>query len=363
MSKDIRFKRLSKFRTGGSGNRMELSLSAPASPSGKSYQYSPNPDAPPRLFLIGDAKPLEARSAPRRPMRRRPGPGQTVCPYSGMMADDDEFTHFDDLRVIKEHIHRLAAADVEDHLADMARDFNRRQPRDSLINISMSVPRRARSRAHRPLSIRQDLMRNVDCPLCGRDYAVYAIAIYCPDCGAPNLLRHFDRELGLIEAQIALVELNKGDREKELDYRLLGNAHEDVLTAFEAALKVAFRQLAAMRSEEGEEPPAPPTPNAFQNMTKGGKTYRRIGIELYACLDEAQLKALSDHVQRRHVIGHNLGIADDLFTKLTDSGCVGQTVSIVAEDVRAFGGLCRRVIEHVDQCLAWEDVACETESS
>ncbi len=167
----------------------------------------------------------------------------------------------------------------------------------------------------------------------------------------------------MIESQIALVESNDGDREKELDYRLLGNAHEDVLTAFEAALKVAFRQLAAMKTDDGDEPPSPPTPNVFQNIIKGAKTYRRIGIELYESLDDIQLKSLSDHVQRRHVIGHNLGIADDLFTQHTDSGRVGQTVSIVAEDIRAFGGLCRQVVKHVDQCLAWTDVTYDVKSS
>ncbi len=186
MSKDFRFKRLSKFRTGGAGDRMELAIPAPTSPSGKSYQYSPNRDAPPRLFLIGDFEPLDTRDAPQPPMRRRPGPGQTVCPYSGLMADDEEFTHFDDLRVIKQHIERLVTADVEDHLADMARDFNRSQPRNLFIKLSMDVPRKARIRTHRPLAIRQDLMRNVDCPLCGRDYAVYAIAVYVLTAGHPT---------------------------------------------------------------------------------------------------------------------------------------------------------------------------------
>lgn len=359
MSKDLRFKRLSRYRVGGSEDRLRLAMPTPMSPSGKTYQYSPNPDAPPRLFLLGDADPLEARTTPRRPMRRRPGPGQTVCPYSGVMADDEEFTHFDDLRVIKKHIQRLVEADIEDHLADMARDFNRRQPRDALISLKMDVPRRARSQTHRPLAIRQDLMRNVDCTLCGRHYAVYAIALYCPDCGAPNLLRHFDRELSLIDAQITLAESDTGELDKELAYRLLGNAHEDVLTAFEAALKVAFRQLALMHTDHGAEPPSPPTPNTFQNIRKGSAAYRSIGLELFACLDESELSALSDHVQRRHVIGHNLGIADDLFTKLTDSGRIGQTVSIIADDIRAFGELCRRVIEHVEQTLEWDEVEFE----
>ncbi|MEO1326524.1 MAG: hypothetical protein AAFV47_07655 [Pseudomonadota bacterium] len=354
MNKKLRFKYLSRYQVGGTGDRMQLAIPAPTSPSGKSYQYSPNPDAPPRLFLIGDLEPLEARQSPSPPMRRRPGPGQTVCPYSGVMADDEEFTHFDDLRVIKEHIQRLAAADVEDHLAEMAKDFNRRQPRNSLISLSMDVPRQARSRVARPLAIRQDLMRNVDCTLCGRHYAVYAIALYCPDCGAPNLLRHFDRELGLIDAQIALVDASEGEMDKELAYRLLGNAHEDVLTAFEAALKVAYLQIASMRTADSETPPLPAAPNAFQNMKKGSAAFKQLGIDLYGGLDDEQRKGLSDHVQRRHVIGHNLGIADDLFQKLTDSGEVGRTVSIVADDIRAFGGLCRLVIEDVERHLAYE---------
>lgn len=363
MSKDLPFRRLSKYRVGGSGDRMQLAMPTPISPSGKTYQYSPNPDAPPRLFLIGDTDPLDGRDIPRRPMRRRPGPGKTVCPYSGFMANDDEFAHFDDIRVIKQHVQCLAEADIEDHLADMARDFNRRQPRNALISLKMDVPRRARSRTSRPLAIRQDLMRNVDCSLCGRHYAVYAIALYCPDCGAPNLLRHFDRELNLIDAQIALAGSESVDIEKELAYRLLGNAHEDVLTAFEAALKVAFRQLAAMQAAKGGEPPSPPTPNAFQNIKKSSVAYKSIGVELFEGLDEAELKSLSDHVQLRHVIGHNLGVADDLFTKLTDSGRIGQTISIVADEIRAFGALCRRAVEHVDETLAWDEVEFETEES
>lgn len=354
MNKKLKFKHLSRYRVGGTGDQMQLAIPAPTSPSGKSYQFSPNSEAPPRLFLIGDAEPLEARVAPTPPMRRRPGPGQTVCPYSGYMADDEEFTHFDDLRVIKEHIHRLAAADVEDHFADIARDFNRRQPRNALITLKMDVPRRARSRVARPLAIRQDLMRNVDCALCGRHYAVYAIALYCPDCGAPNLLRHFDRELGLIDAQIALVDAGNDEMDKELAYRLLGNAHEDVLTAFEAALKVAFRQIASIRTARDADPPTPTTPNAFQSMKKGSAAFKKLGIDLYGGLDDQQRRELSDHVQRRHVIGHNLGIADDLFQKHTDSGEVGRTVSIVADDIRAFGALCRRVIEDVEDHLAYE---------
>ena len=50
--KDFRFHRLERHRTGGTRDRMELSYPVPRSPSGKIYQYSPNPAAAPRLFTL-----------------------------------------------------------------------------------------------------------------------------------------------------------------------------------------------------------------------------------------------------------------------------------------------------------------------
>lgn len=53
--KDLRFRQLEKYRVGGTRDRMQLSLPALKSPSGKVYQYSPNPVATLRLFLLGEA--------------------------------------------------------------------------------------------------------------------------------------------------------------------------------------------------------------------------------------------------------------------------------------------------------------------
>lgn len=73
---------------------------------------------------------------------------------------------------------------------------------------------------------------------------MFAIALFCPDCGAPNLALHFARETELVGQQVDLAESQ--DRQ-ELAYRLLGNAHEDVLTAFEATQG----RLRLPRSEQG----------------------------------------------------------------------------------------------------------------
>ena len=51
----MRFRRLERHKVGGTDDRMVLSVPLPRTASGKLYQYSPNPDAAPRLFLMGNA--------------------------------------------------------------------------------------------------------------------------------------------------------------------------------------------------------------------------------------------------------------------------------------------------------------------
>jgi hypothetical protein len=163
---------------------MELSYPAPASPSGKMFQYSPNPEAVPRLFLIGDAPAERVIAEPHKSsIRRQPGPGETVCPYSGYMAPDHQFIHFDDIEAIKRQIIWEARADVQDWLAEFAKDFNRRQLHGRFITMRAEYKP---SQEPRPLAIREDLLRDLVCNICGRSYAVYAIALFCPDCGSPN---------------------------------------------------------------------------------------------------------------------------------------------------------------------------------
>ena len=100
----------------------------------------------------------QIRDEDRGRIRRTPGPGQTVCPYTGYTADDDAFAHSADIEAIKRQIVHDAAADVSDWLGDLARDFNRRQPRRGLISMSLE---HKPNRAARPVAIREDLLRDL----------------------------------------------------------------------------------------------------------------------------------------------------------------------------------------------------------
>lgn len=120
----------------------------------------------------------------------------------------------------------------------MARDFNRSMPRGGFISMRMDVRERPRAQ---PTAWREDLLRDLVCDQCARRYGVYAIAVFCPDCAAPNLGTHFKREVELVTKQVELAGDVREERDRELAYRLLGNAHEDVLTAFETYLKTTHR--------------------------------------------------------------------------------------------------------------------------
>lgn len=345
---DFRFRRLERHRTGGTRDLMELSYPPPRSPSGKVYQYSPNPDAAPRLFLIGDA-PAERNIAPehKHRIRRQPGKGQTVCPYSGTMADDKEFVHLDDIEAIKKQILWEAGADFDDYLAGWARDFNRRQPRNSFISIKMDYKP---SRRPRPLAIREDLLRDLKCHVCERAYAVYAIALFCPDCGAPNVALHFERETSLVAEQVALADEQSSHGRPELAYRLMGNAHEDVLTAFETTLKTVYRHLVRqMRPQEADALCSKKEiGNAFQNVDRGRDKFAKLGLDPFAGLDAPALDVLRVNIQKRHVIGHNLGLADEHYAELTQSEQPGETVALIGEEIGRFAQLCLGVVTHVE---------------
>jgi hypothetical protein len=333
---------------------MELELALPRSPSGKVYQYSPVNYASPRLFLIGDA-PVNRVIAEEHQdrLRRNPGPGKTVCPYSGHVADDDDFVHFEDIEAIEAQVTQAVEDDLQDHLADMAQEFNRGQPRGGLVELRMEVSRPPRRR-QRPLTIRQDLLRDLECDVCQRAYAVYAIALYCPDCGSPNASLHFNREIELVHEQIALADAQNYDGRSELAFRLMGNAHEDVVTAFETTLKTMYRQLVRLRASDRTENLLSNIGNAFQNVERTQQKFADLGVSPFVALKDEELEQLRVNIQKRHVIGHNLSMADDRFRELAQAQVSGSTVSLVGEEVAEFANTCLKVVKTVETPMVLE---------
>lgn len=337
----MKFPRLSRYRTGGTSSNMKLGLPLPRTPDGRVYRLSPNEDAHPRHFLIGKiVADVPLTGGLRARMKHDPHIPKTVCPYSGTIADDAAFTHPQDREAALELVKHEAAQDIEDAVTQMFKDAFKGSKHLTFTPGRRSTPK------PRPRFTRQDLMRELVCDHCGRDYGVFAIGLFCPDCGAPNLRLHFARETELVDDQVSLAEEIDADSQ-ELAYRLLGNAHEDVLTAFEATLKAVYLHG---KAKAGVTPP-PKVGNDFQNVEKGQKRFAELGIDPFDGLTAAELAALKLNIQKRHVIGHNLGVIDDKFATHDGGAKVGETVHLVGEDIRQFSAISQRVVDALDTWL------------
>jgi len=337
----MKFPRLSSYRTGGTTTNMRLSLPIPRTPDGRAYRFSPNEDAHPRHFVMGNVVadvPLTAELRER--MKHDPHIPTTVCPYSGTIADDAAFIHPEDQKAALELVKHELGQDVEDAVAQMFKDAFKGSKHVTFRPGKRSTPK------PKPRFTRQDLMRELVCDHCGRDYGVFAIGLFCPDCGAPNLRLHFTREAELVDDQVSLAEEIDADSE-ELAYRLLGNAHEDVLTAFEATLKAVYLYGKVQASVT----PPPKVGNDFQNVEKGQKRFAELGIDPFDGLSDVELAALKLNIQKRHVIGHNLGVVDDKFATHDGGAKVGETVHLVGEDIRQFAAISQTVVDALDTWL------------
>lgn len=339
----MNFKNLDKYRVGGVGGNMKLSIPVPRTPSGRTYRFSPNEDAHPRHFLLGDAvRPEAITDEMRARMKQEPGQPITVCPYSGLMAEDGAFVHPDDRAAALETVRQAALSDIHAQFSGMFESLGRKS--NGLIKVTTTT----KAPPPAPRFYREDLLRELVCDQCGRDYGVFAIALFCPDCGAPNVRLHFEREAALVDAQVELADGVDPDM-RELAYRLLGNAHEDVLTGMEAALKTVY-----LFGKQRLNPTAslPKMGNDFQTIARGHKRFEELGIDPYSALDHEELALLAVNIQKRHIIGHNLSVIDAKFAEQAADARLGETVRLVGDDVRAFARLALKIVAALDDWLA-----------
>lgn len=343
---DFRFKRLEQFRTGGTRDQMEIAFPLPKSPEGRIQRYCPNVDCAPRRFQLGDPTPPHElpREADAHLMRRAPGTAGATCPYCGTDGDDKAFIAPEDLIAAKEYMTWAVHQDASDHMDQIARDFNRKVGKNNFLNISMSVKRNA---LPKPNPWREDLLRGLTCSCCGRAYGVYAIALFCPDCGARNVHVHFSREMEIVRKQIALSEEAAARGDAELAFRLLGNAHEDVLTALETYLKTIFlflvkhRQTGEMLEKSTKEAMRG---NPFQNIERTTLLYASINIDPFKLLDATDRAMLEQHIEKRHVIGHNLGLIDQRYLQRSSIANEGESVRLHGIDIARFAEVAERIV-------------------
>lgn len=345
----FRFKRLEKYKVGGTSGIMELRMPLPATSSGKIYRWCPNLECSPRLFLLGDSeRPIDLDLSK---LKRIPGENGTKCPYCGTEGDDDFFNYEGDIEAIQNYIDWAVSKDIDDIFGNMAKDFNRNQNSGGFISIKIDYKSGNSSEPH---AWREDLIRNLACDVCGREYGVYAIALFCPDCCSKNLHLHFEREIELILKQIDLAENISEEEEKELSYRILGNAHEDVVTAFETYQKTFYKYMIKQMFSKEEAVSMiskKEIGNKFQNIEKASALYNNLSINPFSVLKENEIDLLKINIEKRHIIGHNLSLIDEAYSDKNLHEKIGTTINILSDEVSQFAQIAKKVILELEELI------------
>jgi hypothetical protein len=89
----------------------------------------------------------------------------------------------------------------------------------------------------------------------------------------------------------------------------LGNAHEDVVTAFEIYQKTCYKFIVRkVFPKEIAEPMTSKKPigNRFQNIDRARDLYKHLSFDPFTVLTSDELGLLKLNIEKRHVIGHNL---------------------------------------------------------
>lgn len=347
------FRNLDKLTVSkGAGDTRTLSMDRPTSATGKVMQRCPTSGCQPAVFQLGLApEEREITEEYLATIRRAPGTNGVTCPYCGTDGDDQDYVSPEDIEHAKNLAIHAVEQDISNMLGGMAKSFNHsnRSGRNDMFSISME---HKPSRKPRPTAYREDLLRSISCHVCSREYGVYALALFCPDCGSPNVSTHFDREIEIINQQIEISKLIDDENNKEVSYRLLANAHEDALTALETTLKAIYSYI-VITSFPDKQAGLDKIGNTFQNLGKAEKKFKKLNIDLLATLSEEDKDNMLKAIQKRHVIGHNLGLADEKYTHLADDAQIGQNVPVLAHEIEEFTKLCNKLIHAVEGELTY----------
>ncbi len=83
-------------------------------------------------------------------------------------------------------------------------------------------------------------------------------------------------------------------------------------------------------------------------MERGRALFAALGVDPYSHPDEDDVRFLVLNIEKRHVLGHNLGIADEAYLEVAESEQPGQTVRLLADEVVRFADICCTVIARLE---------------
>lgn len=270
------------------------------------------------------------------------------CPMCGHNAPADSFWTTEQLEKAREQGIKYVRGKIDAALEEGARDFNRRQDRNSFISMSMKVSGTHPHHYILPVSAKKEFERKLKCDVCNANYAVIGSAFFCPCCGNNSVEKTFDDSLAKVETKLnsisivrkAIEVVSKDDA--EITCRsLIETGLNDCVVAFQRFCEATFVK---------EKPTEKISANVFQRLEDGSKLWKGVFNEGYEdWLTATELKRMNTLFQRRHLLSHSEGIVDDKYLQRANDSTykLGQRIVVKENDVTELLKLIRKIVAKI----------------
>jgi len=304
------------------GDRYEVTVSLPTGPDGRMARECPSSTCSPASFRVKSGAGILDPNQP-----------SAYCPYCRFEAEPSDFTPEGVRGYARDVAIDQVTRDVLDPILGSFRkslkDLERSSGGMLRVQSRTSAPFRARPRP----PLQEALIRDLICPHCGLDHAVYGFATWCPDCGKNIFPVHVSNELHAVQKLLAPFE-GRQDHDRT-SIRALENALEDIVSIFEASMKhLVARRMVEVHGEEAAASRLKRIGNGFQNIARACEILiSEIDLSLIGPIHEEIVQRVSQIFEKRHVITHNLGIVDARFQTRTGNAQLGREVNLSREGI------------------------------
>ncbi len=320
----------------------QMSIELPTDEDGMLGRECPDADCSPGYFKV------------------KPGTGITeghqvaFCPYCGTSGDPGEFATKSQRDYAIGLVEREAIKGVNQMIkrALGLGPSGRKKIGGDFLSIEISYKPTRLGPVPRP--IEEELRRDVLCPHCGLEHAVFGLATWCPDCGEDIFLAHVDKEMEVVEKIISAVDSRRAKLGARVAARDIENALEDLVSIFEAVLKIItlrFLREQGVNQEEAAQILEKKIRNKYQSIFSAMTTFQEyIGVDLFDGISDGDIAFLRATFEKRHPITHNLGVVDRKYLERARTGELeGREVRVTAQEVERAADITRRVLSHAYQ--------------
>ena len=257
---------------------------------------------------------------------------EVFCPFCGHAADSTEWNTEEQIEHLKQAAIEHLRSTMGNALKRDAARWNRRQPRNSFISVTMKVDSRPQQVALPPAAA-EPMRLKIVCPVCECRYAVIGAAYFCPSCGHNAADQVFAQTIAGIRQSLEALSsvrttIQDRDAAESATRLIVENSLQNAVTAFQRCVEAMFSNI----------PSAPAARrNAFQNLAEGSQLWRAATGNSYSDhLSQVELDRLTRSFQQRHLLAHTQGIVDqDYLSKSSDTRYrLGQRIVVRAPMVR-----------------------------